>query len=182
MLETKDLILNIGEFEDWKDMYNNLWRHKESAKYMLWTPLGSEEEAKRRMRKSIDYQQRNKFHYFVYEKKSNQAIGFAGMSEVDPNVYEDTGIAIGPAFVGQGYGKQILSALVKCTFEQLGAVKFICSCREQNIASKRLQQSLGFEYSHSVEKTDPRTGENYILEYYELSLNEYKAKRIKIDK
>ena len=34
-LETKDLILKKAEFEDWKTIYYNLWRHKESAKYML---------------------------------------------------------------------------------------------------------------------------------------------------
>lgn len=37
-LETKDLILKKAEFEDWKTIYYNLWRHKESAKYMLWQP------------------------------------------------------------------------------------------------------------------------------------------------
>ena len=31
-LETKDLILKKAEFEDWKTIYYNLWRHKESAK------------------------------------------------------------------------------------------------------------------------------------------------------
>ena len=35
MLETKDLIIKEGEQKDWKDMYYNLWRHSESAKYML---------------------------------------------------------------------------------------------------------------------------------------------------
>jgi len=175
MLETRDLILKTGEFEDWKDMYNNLWKHKESAKYMLWTPLDSEEAAKQRMVKNIDYQQRNQYQYFVYEKKSHQAIGFAGMEEVAPNIYEDTGIAIGPAFVGQGYGKQIVNGLMKCAFEQLGAVKFIYSCRQQNIESKRLQQSLGFTYSHSVEKVDTRTNESYVLEYYELKEKNYRT-------
>ena len=28
--------------------------------------------------------------YTIYEKKSGQAIGFAGMTEVEPHVYEDT--------------------------------------------------------------------------------------------
>ena len=29
-LETKDLILKKAEFEDWKTIYYNLWRHKQS--------------------------------------------------------------------------------------------------------------------------------------------------------
>lgn len=43
MLETKDLILKKGDFEDWHDMYVNLWSHDESARYMLWKPVHSEE-------------------------------------------------------------------------------------------------------------------------------------------
>ena len=27
MLETKDLILDKGRFEDWEAMYRNVWRH-----------------------------------------------------------------------------------------------------------------------------------------------------------
>lgn len=45
-LETKDLILKKAEFEDWKTIYYNLWRHKESAKYMLWQPTETDEDAK----------------------------------------------------------------------------------------------------------------------------------------
>lgn len=168
MLETKDLLLKKGEYEDWRAMYHNLWKHKDSAKYMLWTPLESEEDAQRRMKSSIEYQQNNNLAFFVYEKKSNQVIGFAGMKEIAPNVYEDAGIAIGPDFVGQGYGKQIVNALVEHAFKQVGASKFVYSCREQNIASKQLAKSCGFVFTHAEEKTDPRTGEKYVLAFYEL--------------
>ena len=110
--------------------------------------------------------------YFVYEKKSGQAIGFAGMMEIAPNVYEDTGIAIGPAFVRKGYGRQILMALVNLAFEELGATKFVASCRSQNDASRQLQLACGFVYSHSEDRTDPRNGEPYVLEFYELENKE----------
>ena len=51
-LETKDLILKKAEFEDWKTIYYNLWRHKESAKYMLWQPTETDEDAKDRMKRT----------------------------------------------------------------------------------------------------------------------------------
>ena len=47
-LETKDLILKKAEFDDWKAIYHNLWRHKESAKYMLWSLTETDEVAKDR--------------------------------------------------------------------------------------------------------------------------------------
>ena len=52
-LETKDLILKKAEFEDWKTIYYNLWRHKESAKYMLWQPTETDEDAKDRMKRNL---------------------------------------------------------------------------------------------------------------------------------
>ena len=82
-LETKDLILKKAEFEDWKTIYYNLWRHKESAKYMLWQPTETDEDAKDRMKRTIAFEEKpeNKYALFVYLKKTGEAIGFAGMRE-----------------------------------------------------------------------------------------------------
>lgn len=165
MLETKDLIIKKGEFSDWKDMYYNLWRHSESARYMLWNVTTSEEAAKARMERTIAFEESHEYEWLVYEKASNQAIGFAGMIEIEENVYEDTGIAIGPEFVRRGYGKQILNALTDYARDELGATKFVVSCRTKNIASHNLQMSCGFQFSHYEGRVDPRNGEEYTLEF-----------------
>lgn len=168
MRETKDLILKKAKQDDWHDIYENLWQHDISAKYMLWSPTRSEAEAQIRIQKTMEHQKRNPHTYFVYEKKSGKAIGFAGMTKIDENVYEDTGIAIGPSFVRKGYGKQVLMELVWLAFEELGATKFLASCRKQNIASQQLQLSCGFTYSHSEKRIDPRDGTDYEVEFYVL--------------
>ncbi len=182
ILQTKDLILKPGIFEDWKALYENLWSHEESAKYMLWRPAFSEEEAKERMWKSLKHQEESGLAWFIYRRKAEEAdekaaeeiggetlepIGFAGLVRLDEETYEDTGIAIGPDFVGKGYGKQVLNALTEYCFDELGARRLICSCRVGNAASRALQISCGFRYIHSEERTDPRNGEKYILEFYE---------------
>ena len=151
-LETKDLILKKAEFEDWKTIYYNLWRHKESAKYMLWQPTETDEDAKDRMKRTIAFEEKpeNKYALFVYLKKTGEAIGFAGMRELERGIYEETGIALGPEFVRKG---------------KLGAKEFHACNRTGNAASRALQLSCGFVFdSLSDEKTDPRTGETYVLE------------------
>jgi RimJ/RimL family protein N-acetyltransferase len=168
MLETKDLILKKADFADWKSIYRNLWSHDESAKYMIWRPIHTEEEAQERMHKNIAFMERNELAWFVYEKGSNEVIGFAGMEKIDDDVYEDTGIAIGPKFTRKGYGKQILKALYEEAFNNLGALKFVTSCRNENKASINLQLSLNFKYTHSIEKLDPRSKKKYVLNFYEL--------------
>ena len=164
--KTKDLILKKAEFEDWKTIYYNLWRHKESAKYMLWQPTETDEDAKDRMKRTIAFEEKpeNKYALFVYLKKTGEAIGFAGMRELERGIYEETGIALGPEFVQKGYGRQILTTLLE-EAGKLGAKEFHACNRIGNAASRVLQLSCGFVFdSLSEEKTDPRTGETYVLE------------------
>lgn len=167
---TKDLVLKKAIMDDMNDMYNNIWSQEESAKYMLWVPTKNIEEAKDRIIKTIQYQ-KDKIAYLVYEKKSGQAIGFAGMKEIEDKVYEDIGIGIGTNFIRLGYGKQILMALVDYCFDDLGAIKIVCSCRSENIASRRLQLSCGFHFTNSKPMIDKRNGLNYMLDFYELIKN-----------
>lgn len=166
MLETKDLVIKKAEQKDWRDMYYNLWSHSESARYMLWNVTTSEEAAQTRMERTIAFQATHEYQWNVYEKKSGQAIGFAGLEQLEEQVYGETGIAVGPAFMRKGYGKQILNALVEFARDELGARRFVTSCRSGNEASKGLILSCGFFYSHSEEKVDARNGEGYTLEYY----------------
>ncbi|MBR5944187.1 MAG: GNAT family N-acetyltransferase [Lachnospiraceae bacterium] len=164
-IETEDLILRKARPEDWKDMYENLWSHSESARYMRWAVTTSEEAAKERAVRSADFQRNKKYAFFIQEKVSGKAIGFAGMTEESDGVYDETGIAIGPDYVGKGYGKQVLKALIKEAFENCGAKEFYASNWTQNEVSRKLQESLGFEFSHKEFKTHPETGEEYILEH-----------------
>lgn len=163
-MEAKDIRLGKAKFEDWTDLYVNIWSRPESARYMLWRVTENEEEAKIRVEKSIAWQEAHEA-YTIYEKKSNQAIGFAGMTEIRPQVWEDTGIALGPAYVHRGYGKQVLRLLMERA-ASLGAAEFICSARSQNTASKALIASCGFSYQYTEPRTDPRDGTPYEVEFY----------------
>ncbi len=164
---TKDLILDKAKLSDAEDIYENFWKEEDTAKYMLWKPCTSLDEAKERLTKAIEFQKTN-MSYFVYEKSSMKAIGVAGMKEIEPGVYEDAGIGFGPKFVGKGYGKQILNALIDYIFNDLKAKKIICSCDSRNIASAKLQQSCGLKYSHSEKAIRKRDSEEYLSDYYQI--------------
>ena len=169
MYETNRLQLKHPVFSDWEGMYRNLWRHPESAKYMLWNVTTNAEDAQERMRRSIAFQE-GKPAWFVYEKSSGEPIGFTGFREIAPGVFEDTGIAVGPALVGNGYGKEILNLLTRIAKEQYGAVGFIASCRSRNSASRGMILGCGFRFSHYENRIDHRNGTEYILEFYEKAL------------
>lgn len=164
MYETNRLILKKAEFPDWEQMYRNVWQHAQTARYMLWSVTTDEEDAKERMRRTIAFQ-RDHSAWTVYEKASGQAIGFAGFQN-ENGVCEDTGICVGPAFVGKGYGKEILNALLDISMEQCGAREFIVSCRSENAASRGMILGCGFRFSHQESRIDFRNGTAYTLEFY----------------
>ena len=167
MPETKDLILKKAVFEDWPDIYHNLWQHWESARYMLWSVTESEEEARDRMRRTLAWQASHDYMYFVYEKASGKAFGFAGMKEIAPGIWEEAGVGLGPDFVGRGYGGQILDKLTELAFS-LGGKEFQASCRAENERSHRLILSRGFVPTGQEQCVDERNGEEYTLLHFSL--------------
>lgn len=167
-MQTKDLILKKAVFADWEALYRNLWSREESARYMLWSVTASEVDAMERMRRTIAYQSDHDA-WTVYEKKSGQAIGFCGVLPLEDGVYDETGIALGPEFTGRGYGKQILRALAEFVFQQKQGICFRAACRSENAPSRGMILSCGFTYTHSENRTDPKTGEDYVLQWYRLS-------------
>ena len=164
MYETNRLILRKAVFSDWEQMWRNVWCHKETARYMLWAVTQSEAEAKERMERTIAFQQ-NHHAWLVIEKENGEAIGFAGLRE-EAGVCEDTGIAVGPGYVGRGYGREILNELVRIAKEELGAHAFVASCRSENEASRKMILGCGFRFTHTELRVDKRNGEEYTLEFY----------------
>lgn len=170
MPETKNLILRKAVIDDWQNMLRNIWSHPESAKYMVWDVTSTEEAAIARMERTIAYQAAHDYHWTVVEKSSGQAIGWAGMEKLSDGVWRETGIAIGPAFTGKRYGKQILNCLTDYARDHLGAKHFVGCCRKENVASRRLQLGCGFTFTHNEEVIHPRDGITYTLEYYKKEL------------
>ena len=77
ILETEDLELRRAEFDDWKPMYENVWRHESAARYMQWDVTTSEEEARERIQRTIRYQQNGGLSFIV--TKHVEPICFAGV-------------------------------------------------------------------------------------------------------
>lgn len=168
MYETNRLILRKAVFSDWEQMYRNIWCHEETARYMLWRVTESEPAARERMERTIAFQQSH-HAWLVIDKESGEAIGFAGLRE-EKGVCEDTGIALGPGYIGRGLGSELLGELMRIAREELGAQRFIISCHSKNAASRNMILRCGFQFSHTEPRTDPRNGEAYTAEFYQREL------------
>lgn len=169
MIETESLILDKAKFPDWEEMYHNVWSQPESARYMDWNITTSEEAAKIRIVKTIAFQKEHDT-YLVYEKSTGKAIGFAGVEKLEPYIYQEAGICLGPNYVKKGLGKQILQGLIQYCKEEFGAKEFVYSTRAENRASDLLAKSFGFSMISSTAKTDGKDGHPYTLLQYSLKL------------
>ncbi len=163
-METEDIILGKAKYEDWGSIYRNVWSRPETAEYMVWKVTADEDGARERIQRTIAWQETHDA-WLVYEKGSGQAIGFAGVEETEPHIYHETGIALGPEYVGRGYGKQILRLLMEYCIS-LGGQEFYYSTRAGNLASRALALSCGLSYQHSERKTDQISGKSDELEIY----------------
>ncbi|MEY8331680.1 GNAT family N-acetyltransferase [Lachnospiraceae bacterium 47-T17] len=167
-METEDIILAKAKYEDWRSIYRNVWSRLETAKYMVWKVTADEDGARERIQRTIAWQETHDA-WMVYERGSGQAIGFAGVKETEPHVFHETGIALGPEYVGRGYGKQILRLLMEYCISLEGQ-EFYYSTRAGNTASRALALSCGFTYQHSERRIDQCSGKTYELEIYKKNL------------
>lgn len=176
--ETKDIILGKAKQEDLHSIYNNYWNSETSARYMFWVPQKNLAEAQDRLNRTINFQKSN-YAYFIYEKKTGEAIGQAAMVELDDGVWQDGGIGMGEKFVGKGYGKQILNCFIDYLFTEKNAKKILCSCHPDNNPSRQLQLSCGLKFSHLEEVKREKDNEPYLYEFYSIDRSEWNKLRDK---
>lgn len=166
-IETQNLILRKAKKEDLNKIWNNIWKDEKIAETMLWKPTKTYEEALQRLERTIKYQESN-YAYFICLKENDEPIGFAGIKEIEENIYEESGICIATKCQGKGYGKEVLKALEYLVFEKLNGDKFLYGFFKDNEKSKRVCLSQGFKYLKSgtiVREWDNKEFENEL--YYQ---------------
>lgn len=95
--------------------------------------------------------------YAVCLKENNLAIGSVGLhfgENSNLTVSEDEaelGYWIGVPFWGRGLIPEACREVLRYGFEELGLNKIWCAYFNDNIKSKRVQEKLGFIYSHTNE-------------------------------
>ncbi|WP_322171149.1 GNAT family N-acetyltransferase [Acutalibacter caecimuris] len=165
MLETKDLILGKARFEDWEAMYRNVWSRPESFRYMVLELSPDPAEAQARMHRTIAFQAERETAYTVFLKATREAIGFAGIAQVEGDTWEESGICLGPDYWGRGFGRQVLDCLLDHARER-GAKVFLYSSWEENGASRALAAKAGFAQYALEQHTRPHDGYGYKLLKY----------------
>lgn len=167
-LETPRLLLRKARDNDLDSIWQNVWNDGELAKTMLWQPTLTREDALLRLQRTKALQALH-FTYFVCLKETDEPIGFAGIREISLGVFDETGLCIAQRFQRQGYGKEMLQALISLAFHQLHGHKYLYSCFRENTPSANLCKSLGFQYTHTDTGVRNWDGYQYTCDHFELN-------------
>ena len=154
VLEGDQIRLRKALEKDWKSMLENVWSDEHVYRWMLYQPTLTEEEARERCQRSMAYQ-RDHYAWFVAMKDTNEAIGLCAIKETEKGHFEESGICIGTAYQGRGYGKEIVRLLLDLAFQKLGAEDFRYGYFRENEKSRKLAAHFGFRYDQTYEMIRP---------------------------
>jgi [ribosomal protein S5]-alanine N-acetyltransferase len=114
------------------------------------------------------------YNLAIVRKEDGQIMGWIGIGKAsDPSLGEMSfGYALRPAYWGEGYMTEALTALLEFAFEELGARSVQGECDAQNPASARVMEKAGLIF---VERRAEDDGSE--SDYYAASADAWKAWR-----
>ena len=113
------------------------------ARFMPWEPP-SWSEYLARCEKRAQAPEPNNFSFVIRRLENRECFGMASFEGAD-SVSPEVGLWLKESAQGQGFGREVVSALVEWGHATLGKESFIYPVAVQNIASRRIAENLGGE-------------------------------------
>ena len=179
-LETEHLVLRKAKESDLEAIWKNIWSQENIANMMLWEVTPTLEEAKDRLQRTMNYQSEHDA-FFICLKETDEPIGFAGIRELVPHEYEDGGLCIAEAYQGKGYAKEVVGALKKLIFEDLGGNVFYYGCFQENDKSRNVCLSQGFQFYDTKEKVRDWDQKFFLIDTYYFNKDMYEEEKHMIE-
>ena len=110
------------------------------AKFMPWEPP-SWREYVTRCKKRVQAPEPDKFSFVIRRLDNSECLGMASLEGAD-SVAPQLGLWLKESAQGQGFGGEVVSALVEWGHATLGKGSFLYPVAEQNTASRRIAENL----------------------------------------
>jgi RimJ/RimL family protein N-acetyltransferase len=110
------------------------------AKFMPWEPP-SWSEYVTRCEKRVQAPEPNKFSFVIRRLDNRECLGMASFEDAD-SVSPEVGLWLKESAHGQGFGREVVAALVEWGHATLGKASFIYPVATQNTASRRIAENL----------------------------------------
>jgi RimJ/RimL family protein N-acetyltransferase len=110
------------------------------AKFMPWEPP-SWSEYLTRCKKRVQAPEPNQFSFVIRRLDNRECLGMASLEDAD-SVSPELGLWLKETAHGQGFGREVVAALVEWGHATLGKESFIYPVAVQNTASRRIAENL----------------------------------------
>jgi RimJ/RimL family protein N-acetyltransferase len=110
------------------------------AKFMPWEPP-SWSEYVTRCEKRVQAREPDKFSFVIRRLENRECLGMASLEDAD-SVSPELGLWLKESVHGQGFGREVVAALVEWGHATLGKTSFIYPVAVQNTASRRIAENL----------------------------------------
>jgi RimJ/RimL family protein N-acetyltransferase len=110
------------------------------AKFMPWEPP-SWSEYLTRSEKRVQAPEPNQFSFVIRRLDNRECLGMASLEDAD-SVSPELGLWLKESAHGQGFGREVVAALVEWGHATLGKHSFIYPVAVQNTASRRIAENL----------------------------------------
>jgi len=134
-------------FEDMEDAYQYL--SDEKAMYYIEEPYTREQTESFIKKYGI---RKNPYVYALVEKEINHVIGHIIFHPDSYDEIYEVGLILGTEYQNQGYGLEILTALIEYAFRQMKLHKLVAETVEGNVNCMKLLETLHFTKEASYRK------------------------------
>jgi RimJ/RimL family protein N-acetyltransferase len=140
MMVIKSSRLQLSQFEmlDAQDVFGCIT--PAIAKFMPWEPP-SLSEYMTRCEERVQAPEPNKFSFVIRRLDNRECLGMASLEDAD-SVSPEVGLWLKESSHGQGFGREVVAALVAWGHAALRKDSFIYPVAVQNTASRRIAENL----------------------------------------
>jgi ribosomal-protein-alanine N-acetyltransferase len=110
----------------------------------------SDQEVAERLEREIIRKETHGFQYWpIYLLTDNEHVGCCGLRPYRPTEeIHELGFHLRPKYWGHGLAVEAARAVIAFSFATIGAKALSAGYHPQNVASKKVIEKLGFQYSH----------------------------------
>ena len=179
-LETERLVLRYIRPEDADDMFEYS-RIDEVCEFLLWSPHLNVDVTKG----YIEFLQKRYLRglfadWAVVLKETGKMIGTCGYANINSRERScEIGYVLSPYFRGKGYMTESVLAVLKLTFEVLKLESARLRIINENLASKRLAERVGFKLERIAYGELEIKGKMCNIAHYIMNFNDYETMKEK---
>jgi RimJ/RimL family protein N-acetyltransferase len=138
MIQSQRLQLSQFQMKDAQEVFGCIT--PAIAKFMPWEPP-SWDEYVTRCEKRVQAAEPNNLSFVIRRLDNQECLGMASFEGAD-SVSPELGLWLKESAHGQGFGREVVTALVEWGHATLGKVSFIYPVAVQNTASRRIAENL----------------------------------------